>query len=53
MASQFVDVGKALVADGAEPWRVDALMYGSVSENHKNILHQNAKFSGKWALFDS
>ena len=44
MASQFVDVGKALVADGAEPWRVDALMYGPVSENHKNIYTKMPNF---------
>ena len=31
MGSQFVDVGKALVADFAEPRRSDALMYGPVA----------------------
>ena len=33
MASQFVDVGEALVADGAIPWRSDAFMYGPVGPN--------------------
>ena len=38
MASQFVDVGKALVADSAESWRVDSLMYGPDMENRQNTI---------------
>ena len=33
MASQFVDVGEALVADGAIPWWSDAFMYCPVGPN--------------------